>query len=203
MDAHKKIFEKAVKAPFRKLVSDFLDKLYEVDPTFPTQRVDHCLFRINRDIRFSSNKAPYKTHVAAYFCRKGKKSEWPGFYLHLGIEESFVGGGCYELSSNNLKKIRQQIGYHAEEFLRRITHPLFLSTFGPIQGAKNKVLPKEYQKMAQHVPLLYNKQYYFTTNLTREQILGPHLLDLLIDYYRIAYPLLTFLESAFIGESNI
>ncbi|MCS6904105.1 MAG: DUF2461 domain-containing protein [Bacteroidia bacterium] len=200
MDAHKKIFEEAVKFPFRRLVSDFLEKLYELEPTFPTQKPEHCIFRINRDIRFSSNKEPYKTHVAAYFCRGGKKSERPGFYIHLSAQDSFVGGGCYELSSSNLKKIRQQIYSCSQEFMALVNEPSFLNTFGEIQGTKNKVLPKEYKKVAQQIPLLYNKQYYFLVSLSKEQILGQNLLELLTSYYRIALPILKFFENAFLIE---
>jgi uncharacterized protein (TIGR02453 family) len=198
MDAHKKKYEEAVKLSFRKLVSDFLERIYEVDPAYPTQKAENCIFRINRDIRFSANKVPYKNHTAAYFCRDGKKSESPGFYIHFGAEECFVGGGCYALSARNLKKLRQKIASKPEELFALIEEPRFKQTYGEIQGQKNKTLPQDLQALAKQLPLLYNKQFYFSANLSRDQILAPRLLEELTELYCAASPLIQYLRLGFI-----
>jgi uncharacterized protein (TIGR02453 family) len=198
MAAHKKEYEEAVKLPFRKLVNDFLERIYEIDSTYPTQKAENCIFRINRDIRFSANKAPYKNHVAAYFCNEGKKSERPGFYIHFGMEECFAGGGCYALSPQNLKNLREEIAFKPEPLLAILEAPSCKQIYGEIQGAKSKALPKDLQALARQLPLLYNKQFYFSANLSRDQILASSLLDRLTELYCAALPLIQYLRLSFI-----
>src|SRR5690606_3491891 len=105
MDANRSQYQQA-RADFQALVSDLLKEMVELEPDMANLRPQDCIFRQNRDIRFSANKNPYKIHMAAYFAVGGKKSDGPGYYLHIQPGESLVGGGIYWPSPEVLKKIR-------------------------------------------------------------------------------------------------
>jgi uncharacterized protein (DUF2461 family) len=109
-----------------------------------------------------------------------------------------VGGGCYALSARNLKKLRQKIASKPEELFALIEEPRFKQTYGEIQGQKNKTLPQDLQALAKQLPLLYNKQFYFSANLSRDQILAPRLLEELTELYCAASPLIQYLRLGFI-----
>jgi len=85
---HKKTYEKEIKQPFQQLVLDLLEKTSSKAP------LKDCLFRINRDTRFSKDKTPYKLHLGAVISDGGRKDmQIPGYYLHLGIGDTHIGGG--------------------------------------------------------------------------------------------------------------
>ena len=108
-DANRSIYEEEVKKPFRKLVEDLTEKLAKDLPEI-NREVSKSIFRINRDIRFSLDKSPYKNHLGAVFSRTGTKDlDYPGYYMHFGADEIMVGGGKYQVDKEQLAKIRQEI----------------------------------------------------------------------------------------------
>jgi uncharacterized protein (TIGR02453 family) len=173
--------------------------LHEVNPALPLQPAKHWLFRINRDVRFSKDKAPYKTHTACYFSVGGKQCNLPGFYAQLGGAGSFCAGGCYEVAPADLKLIRQEIVYQPDEFRALISAPDFAEAFGELQGERNKILPAEFKEEAATQPLLYLKQFFYTRPLSPEEITSPDLVQRLADLYRIAQPFDNFLTRAIMG----
>lgn len=99
----------ASKENFIDLVTFTLDQLSKVDPDLVNLTPKSTLFRINRDIRFSPNKNPYKTYLASSFGRGGKKSPFAFYYLHIESGQSIVAAGIYDPSSDVLAKIRAKI----------------------------------------------------------------------------------------------
>ena len=115
MDEHRVDYENA-KTDFIHFVQNILNELSAFDNSLSTLNAKDCIFRINRDIRFSKNKSPYKNNFAAYFNKAGKKGIGAGYYLHAEPGNSFIAAGIWMPESNILANIRQEIDYNFKEF---------------------------------------------------------------------------------------
>src|SRR5262245_24791864 len=107
-DSNRKTYE-AARKDFEAFLEKVLNKLSQSDDSIKNLKPKDCLFRINRDIRFSKDKSPYKTNFGAYINRGGKKSIYGGYYFHCEPEQAFVGGGLWQPLPPELKKVRQEI----------------------------------------------------------------------------------------------
>lgn len=193
-EANRKTYENEVKAPFKKFVTHIINELAKDQPDL-LRDASKCIFRINRDIRFSKDKSPYKNNVAAVFNRSGTKDMRPGYYLHIGAKELFIGGGMYMLDKEQIEKVRQEIYYNADEFKKIISEKSFKSLY-TVEGEKNKVLSPDYKEFAKEQPLIANKQFYFHGNLTREDILSKDLDKRVLKYFRAGAAFNDFLMRA-------
>ena len=117
-DAHRKEYEQA-KGDFTFFIQSVIDKHSKSDPTINSISAKDCMFRINRDIRFSKDKSPYKTNMGAYINRGGKKSLFGGYYFHCEPGQSFVGGGLWMPMPPELNKVRQEIDYNYAAFKKK------------------------------------------------------------------------------------
>jgi uncharacterized protein (TIGR02453 family) len=189
-------YENEVKKPFRKLVEDLTEKLAKDLPEI-NRDAGKAIFRINRDIRFSKDKSPYKINMAAVFSRTGTKDQdYPGFYMHFGADEIMVGGGKYFCSKEEIAKIRQEIYYNDADFKKLLNDKAFKEKFGTLQGDKNKVLEPDYKEFAKEQPLIANKQFWYYANLTRKDVTGDKLDNLVYSYFKAAYKMNRFLMEA-------
>ena len=192
---HKKIYEKEVKQPFNELVAEMINRISQVDPEVQvTPR--QCVFRLYRDVRFSKDKTPYKTHASAYICKGGKKTGQPGFYFRFRHDSGMCGGGVYQTDKTWLNKIRSEIVYSMEEFDKLVSNRKFKAKFGTIQGDKNKIIPKDFREDLERQPLIANKQFYYMTDLPAETVLRDDLPDLLMEHYHVTRPLNQFFARA-------
>ncbi len=129
-NANKERYERHVREPFLCLIADFAPRLRSISPHFlaDPRPTGGSLFRIYRDIRFSKDKSPYKTHAAAHFPHRGTGGEVhsPGFYLHLAPGASFAAGGIWHPDSATLDKVRTVIVKRAKawETVRRAKLPI-------------------------------------------------------------------------------
>lgn len=196
-DAHKEEYEREARQPFLQLVEFLRLGLIPLIPQLEAYEARQLIFRINRDVRFSKDKSPYKTHLAAAFSPQGKSAQVPGFYLQLGAEGIWVGGGCYELDKDSLFRVRQEISYHLDEFAQVVGDPAFVDAFGEIKGERNKKLPPEFQQDAQTQPLLANKQFYFMRELPPEAMTDPDLASKLLAWMQAGAAFNAFLLRAF------
>lgn len=197
---NKSWYETAVKEPFYRLVEELIQRIHYDDPKVTIAPKD-AIFRINRDIRFSKDKSPYKTHVSALISREGRKSkEAPGFYLQLSSHEIMVAGGAYVVEKENLHKIRTKIARSSKEFDKILKQPDFKKKFGTLQGETNKILPKEFQTIARQQPLIANKQFFYMTELPAKIITGNLLPDVLMEYYKAGRAINNFLREAMYGK---
>jgi uncharacterized protein (TIGR02453 family) len=184
-DLNRKRYENSVKEPFKKFVNHIISKLAEIDPTFKELEAKDCIFRINRDIRFSKDKQPYKMQVSAVVSPLGKKSKAiNGVYFELGPEHLRVYGGVYEIDKDDLLTVREGIAENIAEFQKTYNNPLFVKTFGELKGEKNKIIPKELKLAAEKEPLIFNKQWYFYTQFEPERILFDNLDETIINCYK-------------------
>ncbi len=107
-DAHRPQYE-AAKIDFQNFIQLVIDDLQRTDTTITGTTARECLFRINRDIRFSNDKTPYKTNMGASIKRGGRKSGFAGYYFHVEPGKSFIGGGLWLPDAAALKAVRQEI----------------------------------------------------------------------------------------------
>lgn len=202
--ANKKRYEKSVKGPFSAFVADLIQAVKERhDPELDLLPKD-AIFRINRDIRFSKDKAPYKLNRSAVISRGGRREKQvPGFYLQFGVEELWLGGGAYQLDKHYLLRLRRYIVQHPKRVNALLTQPAFVQYYNTIQGDQNKRLPKEFKEAHQTQPLLANKQYYYmaTYEDPEQHLLRNDLLEWTLAHYHAALDWQHFLTDAFYAEA--
>lgn len=195
-DIHRKRYEQSVKIPMQVFVKDLILTLNRFDKEIQIEPKD-AIFRINRDIRFSKDKSPYKLHSSAVISKYGKKDKsYPGLYIELGPEYFGIYGGLYMPDSKEIQDIRTYIADHQKEFSALINEADFINKYGEIKGEKNQRIPKEFTKIAEEIPLIMNKQWYYFAHLDPETILGEDLIDIVVDYYSTAKGMRDFLIKA-------
>ncbi|WP_215223292.1 DUF2461 domain-containing protein [Echinicola shivajiensis] len=173
-----------VKEGFLETAGNILAGLSKMDARFSVLKPKECIFRQNRDIRFSANKDPYKNNMGAYFSPGGKKSPLPGYYLHIQPGECFLGGGIWMPASDVLKKIRQEIDYSGEELTKIIEEKSFKDTFGYIRGEKLKTSPRDYALDHPYIDFLRMKSFVVSKPLTDKEVLSEKVVDLCMDGYK-------------------
>lgn len=192
-DLNRKRYEASVKKPFAQFTQTLIDQIAVDNPSFQHLLAKDCIFRINRDIRFSADKTPYKLMCSAVVSPEGKKSTAiNGIYFELTPEHVRVYGGIYEIDKDNLLELREGIAAHADEFKRLVSAPSFSSFYGEIHGEKNKMLPTHLKSAAAQEPLIFNKQFYFYATFPAELMLQDELLDTLCKAYEIGRPIESF-----------
>jgi len=192
-DANRKRYEQSVKEPFKIFVQHIINELSQTDNAFKELEAKECIFRINRDIRFSKDKTPYKLMSSAVIAPLGKKSNSiHGVYFEFGPEHVRIYGGVYEIDSEDILSIREGIANNMDKFQKIYNDPKFKNLFGTIQGEKNKIIPKELRGAAEKEPLILNKQWYFYTQFAPELILSDTLDQEIIKCYESGKPLEKF-----------
>lgn len=188
-DLNRKRYENSVKEPFKNFVQHMIAEIAKTDSNFKDLEAKDCIFRINRDIRFSKDKTPYKMNVSAVVAPEGKKSKAVnGIYFEFGPEHVRVYGGIYEIDKDDLLTVREGIANDIKGFQTAYTNPNFKKVFGTISGEKNKVIPKELKEAAEKEPLIFNKQWYFYAEFDAETVLDPKLDKLLLDCFDAGKP---------------
>ncbi len=184
-EKNKKRYETVLKKPFEAVTSAIIERLKSFEPTFAALQAKDCIHRIHRDVRFSADKSPYKTHVSAVFTSGGKQTmQQPGYYLHLEFGNLMLGGGAYFLDKEPLHRARTAIMQDTASFRKIIENQDFVSKYGTLKGELNKVLPPEFKAAAQQEPLLFQKQFYFMAELDPELSIGAAFPDLAVAYFK-------------------
>ena len=195
-DQNRSRYEKSVKKPFYAFVERMIDLISEDDPAVMITPKD-AIFRINRDIRFSNDKTPYKTNFSAVVSPGGRKEMvTPGLYFELGAGEIGLYGGLYMLDKDQLLKVRRFIAGDPQRFKKELGNPDFKEHFETLRGDQHKRLPKEFQEVAEEVPLIANKSFYYYTKLDRDQLLKDDFDQVLMKYYYQAKPMKLYLTEA-------
>lgn len=196
--SQKKRYERDVKEPFIAFVEKIVASLMDSEPDLALIPAKQMLFRINRDTRFSKDKRPYKEHMGAVIARYGTKDKlYPGHYIQLSPQESFIAGGAYWFEEKEmLMRVRRYIMDNEERFNGLINDPLFKEKWGEIKGDKNKRLPSEFTEALEFQPLIANNQFYWIHNLTPQDALKPDFVTILRGYFEAAQPMNEFLKEA-------
>lgn len=195
MDANKKWYLET-RAEFLEDVGVLLKGIGEWEPAMLAFQPKECVFRQNRDIRFSANKAPYKSNFGAYFSPKGKKSEGPGYYLQIQPNNSFLAGGIWMPQAETLKKIRKEIDYSGAELQRIESNPDFKSLFGQIDGEKLKTSPRDYEADHEFIEYLRLKSFTVSSKISDRDIESGNFINIALDGFQKMRPLQEFLNQA-------
>ena len=134
------------------------------------------LFRIYRDVRFSKDKTPYKSHFAGSFSRLGAHLRG-GYYVHLKPGESFLATGFWDPNKEDLFRIRKELEMDADEFRKVINQKELKETWGKLSGDELKTAPKGFDKEHPDIDLIRKKQFVFVRNFTDKEVLSPAFLD--------------------------
>ena len=196
-DLNRDRYAKSVREPFREFVAHMIKLLSGDIPELNELEPKHCTFRINRDIRFSKDKTPYKLRMSALITPGGKKKraeDARGVYFELGPEYVRVYGGIYEADKDDLYNIREGIAAEPAGFKKLYTDKKFRKTYGDIHGAKNKVIPKEFKEAGTEEPMIYNKQWYFFAEYEPETLLSNDLDKKILECHNAALPLKSYLN---------
>jgi uncharacterized protein (TIGR02453 family) len=152
------------KKEYHQLISDLLDVIKPLDASLEMLEVKNCTFRINRDIRFSKDKSPYKTHLGIWMSSGSKIHNRSGYYIHIDRNGCFLAGGLYVPEAADLKKIRHEIAYFYEDLEAILNDKNFKKEYGTFDDSENFKLknpPKGFDK--EHPAIEYLKLKSFTT----------------------------------------
>ncbi|MBO9564782.1 MAG: DUF2461 domain-containing protein [Niastella sp.] len=197
-DAHRPQYE-AAKKNFEQFIQAVIDKHGKQDPTIKELTAKSCMFRINRDVRFSKDKAPYKNNFGASINRGGKKSIYAGYYFHCQPGESFVGGGLWIPMPPETKKVRQEIDYCFDEFEKIVGSKKFKAIYGNLYRGDDVSLarvPQGFEKdnpAAEYVKL---KSWLAMQQLKDSDLTSDTLVKKTVAAFEALQPLLMFLNRA-------
>lgn len=195
MDANKKWYSDT-RARFLEDVEVLLKAMTEIEPALSAFKPKDCVFRQNRDIRFSANKSPYKTNFGAYFSPGGKKSPGPGYYLQIQPGNSFLAGGIWMPEADTLKKIRKEIDYSGAELEQIENNPEFKKLFSGIEGDKLKTSPREYELDHPYIEYLRLKSFTVSHPISDKAVESGAFLTFALDGFRRMKPFNDFLARA-------
>jgi uncharacterized protein (TIGR02453 family) len=180
------------------LFADIVKKVGKFDTTVASTDARKALFRINRDIRFSKDKSPYKTNMGAYMADGGKKSPKGGYYLHLEPGGCFLAGGVWMPEPEHLKKIRQEIDYNGKELEKIMKAKDFKAFFdGLSEEAKLTKVPKDFDPESPFAEYLKLKSFIVVHSFPDKQLSDPTFSDYCTKVFKAIHPFNKFLNVAF------
>jgi uncharacterized protein (TIGR02453 family) len=195
-DEHRKEYESA-KKDFLQLTEKILNEISDIDTEVAHLAPKDCVFRINRDVRFSKNKSPYKTNMGMSIAKGGKKGIFAGYYFHLEPGKSFVGGGLYMPMASEINKVRQEIDYCSEEWTAILNNKTFKRIYGDIERSADISLsrpPKGYDASHSCINDLKLKSWIATKEIKDELLTTPQLRKTIIESFQALQPLLQFIN---------
>lgn len=202
--ANKSRYE-AIHEEFVELTRMVIERLSALDPTIGHPEPKKCLYRIYRDLRFSPDKRPYKTHISFFLSSGGiKRSGMPGYYLQIGQEDyglhgnCCLGGGIFMPEKETLAAIRQEIFYNTEEFLSIIGKKDYKRYFGDTFFTSKKLsrVPKGYAADWEHADLLKYNDYCTMHEVPNDIVLGDGFVDYVMKVFSASIPLNKFIQKA-------
>jgi uncharacterized protein (TIGR02453 family) len=198
-DANRKKYE-AAKLDFNSIVAALIKGIANFDAPIGTLEVKNCVFRINRDVRFSKDKSPYKTNMGASFNQGGKKIQKAGYYFHVEPgNKSFLAGGIYMPEANDLQKIRQEIDYNFADFKKIIDNKKFTATYKALSTEDGMVLarpPKGYAPDNAAIAFLKHKSFIATMPVKDAELTDANLIKNTLANFKLLFPLIQFLNHA-------
>lgn len=198
-DKNRKLYE-AAKADFAAFVQQVIDLHAKKDPSIKGLLARDCMFRINRDIRFSKDKSPYKPNFGASINKGGKKA-WnsAGYYFHLEPGGCFTGGGIYMPDPDTLRKLRQEIDYDLAAFKKIVSSKKFKSVYGELDKSPEFLLsrvPKGYEPGNPAAEYLRLKSYIAMLKIGDADLTSKNLVKKTVAAFEALQPLVEFINKS-------
>ena len=159
------------------------------------------LFRIYRDIRFSKDKTPFKTHFGLTWHRT-KPLNRGGYYLHISPGKNFLACGFWDPNTNDLKRIRKELEYDAKEFRDIIASKEFFSVWGNLEGSELKTAPRNFDKNHPDIDLIRKKQYIFSISFSDEEVCEPQFINKLENALKMVRPFTDYMSDILTSDEN-
>lgn len=164
MHANKKRYD-SYKKDYHNFITSILEVMKPLDVSLEPLEVKNCTFRINRDIRFSKDKSPYKTNIGVWLSSNKLRKNSPGYYIHFEKGNSFIAGGVWCPETEDLKRIRKEIAFFYEDLEAILNEKTFQKEFQNItveEGQVLKTAPKGYDP--NHPAIAFLKLKSFTVS---------------------------------------
>lgn len=159
------------------------------------------LFRLYRDVRFSKDKTPFKTHFGISFHRE-KPALRGGYYLHIKPGDNFIATGFWNPEKEDLYRIRKEMEMDAQTFRDAVAIPSFKKVWGSVDGDELKTAPKGFSKEDPNIDLIRKKAYLFTKKYTDQEVISKDFLLQVCDDFKAARPFLNFMSSVLTTDLN-
>lgn len=201
-NTHKKRYQEALEL-FRGFAGELLAGISGFDPSLGNLEPKDTIFRIYKDVRFSKDKLPYKTHFGCWMAKGGRKSTDAGYYFHLEPGNSFMAAGVWMPPGEQLKLIRQEILYRPESFLKLINTPLMKAHYE--RGGKEDMLkkgPAGFPKDFKHMEELKYKHYVWSRNYSDSEVRRQEFAGSVVEDYKGLHPLVSYLNHAMSFTGN-
>lgn len=179
---------------------ELLLRMKQID-TIETISGKKSLFRINKDVRFSKDKSPYKTNIGGALTRATKYLRG-GYYFHIEPGNCFLGGGFWAPSTEDLKHIRLQIAADPEPLQQILSSKEFIATFGQLEGEKLKSAPKGFSKDHPAIDLINYKQFLLIKKLTDEEVQSKQYLETVVSTFQAMRPFFDYMSEILTTDLN-
>jgi uncharacterized protein (TIGR02453 family) len=198
----KPVYEQELKAPMLAVINEVNEALVDFAPEF-IRPAHKSMMRIYRDIRFSKNKNPYKTNVAAWWARQGlEKTSGGGFYFHVTATEVHISAGVYMPEREQLLAIRRHLLEHHEELRTLMDAKKMRALMTPFDGLKLTRAPKGFPADHPALDLILQRQWGVTAELPVEVALGPKLVDEVVKRFKMAAPMVALLNAPLVVKPS-
>lgn len=198
MHANKKRYEN-FKKDYHSYITSILSELKPLDKTLEPLEVKNCTFRINRDIRFSKDKSPYKTNIGVWMSQNKNRKNAPGYYIHFEKGKSFIAGGVWCPEPYELKQIRKEIAFFHEDLESIVNNKKFISEFGALTRDDNNTLkkaPKDFEPNHPAIEFLKLKSFTASEKIEDKLFLDKNFAKIIAQKLMALKPMNDFLSRA-------
>ena len=200
--ANKKRYEE-YKKDYHQLIGAFLDAMKPKDASLEMLEIKNCTFRINRDIRFSKDKSPYKTHLGVWMNTNSSGVNAPGYYIHIEKGKSFIAGGLYSPEAADLKRIRKEIAFFYEDLEEIVNDKKFKKIFNGLERTEGNTLknaPKDFEKDHPAIEFLKLKSLIAVSKIDDSELFESNFVATTAEKLIILKPLIDFLNRGLASE---
>ena len=198
MHANKKRYED-YKKDYHNYIASILAEMKPLDKNLESLEVKNCTFRINRDIRFSKDKSPYKTNIGVWLTQNKFKKNSPGYYIHFEKGNSFIAGGVWCPDTDELKRIRKEIAFFYEDLEAIVDNKTFKKEFSTLdRDEKNslKKAPKDFDANHPAIEFLKLKSFTASQKLADNTFFNPNFSKMVAQKLIALKPMNDFLNRA-------
>ena len=199
---NKKAYQDALDT-FREFIGTILVGVSKTDPSVGSLEAKDTIFRIYKDVRFSKDKTPYKTHFGGWMAKGGRKSTDAGYYFHLEPGNTFMAAGVWMPPKEQLTLIRQEIMYNPSEYFKIINEPLISKAYE--RGGKEDMLkkgPAGFSKDFEFMEEIKYKHYIFSKNYENKDVIKSGFAEKVTHDYKGLYPFVAYLNHSMSFTGN-
>lgn len=191
------------KQMFESFVSELIQQISVFDKSMINVAPKDCIFRLNRDTRFSKDKRPYKDFFSAHIALGGRRSFTGGYYIQIHHDDkTLIGGGIHTPSKEILQNIRKEILSNGDKLNRLLCNPKFKSTFNSFTGDKLKRVPKGYPQEHPYIELIKMKNFDIEYKYDKERVQSEYFINDILQKFQIMKPVSDFLNKIVLDSLN-